>query len=320
MNAQRSACLAAFILAVAQLMPAPALAQTCTFGITDMTFGVVDTLSGGHTDSTASLTYNCSGGGASERILVCAHLYDGSVASSGGVRRMAGGSAFLGYQLYQGADRTTAWGGFGSGLPDPPPIAVVLDDNGAASGQVSIYGRVFGGQSTVPTGAYLASFSGGQIDIRYRVTGDSSCASLAGTQAAATSFDVEASAEANCLVATEPVNFGAQGVLRSNVDAEGKVSVMCTPATDYAISLNGGNADAAPAQRKMAKGTETITYGLYKNGTRDQPWGDASLPGSTVGGIGNGSYQGHTVYGRVPPQSTPSTGIYTDTVIVTVTY
>nr|WP_281033880.1 spore coat protein U domain-containing protein [Mesorhizobium sp. M4B.F.Ca.ET.049.02.1.2] len=35
---------------------------------------------------------------------------------------------------------------------------------------------------------------------------------------------------------------------------------------------------------------------------------------------GVGTAQNLTVYGRVPPQTTPSPGVYTDTVIVTVTY
>ena len=33
-----------------------------------------------------------------------------------------------------------------------------------------------------------------------------------------------------------------------------------------------------------------------------------------------GAAQPLTVYGRVPPQTTPSAGVYTDTVVVTITY
>lgn len=63
-----------------------------------------------------------------------------------------------------------------------------------------------------------------------------------------------------------------------------------------------------------------MTYGLYKDAARSQPWGDATTPGSTVAGAGNGLVQQLTVYGRVPPQTTPSPGTYTDTVVVTLTY
>ena len=63
-----------------------------------------------------------------------------------------------------------------------------------------------------------------------------------------------------------------------------------------------------------------MRYGLYKDAERSQPWGDATTPGSTVAGSGNGAAQVLTVYGRVPPQSTPSAGSYIDTVVVTLTY
>ncbi|WP_352442717.1 MULTISPECIES: spore coat protein U domain-containing protein [unclassified Mesorhizobium] len=50
---------------------------------------------------------------------------------------------------------------------------------------------------------------------------------------------------------------------------------------------------------------------LYKDSDRTQPWGDSSTPGSTVAGTGNGVMQNFTVFGRVPPQTTPSAGVYT---------
>jgi spore coat protein U-like protein len=84
--------------------------------------------------------------------------------------------------------------------------------------------------------------------------------------------------------------------------------------------LSGGTTNAAPTARKMSKGAETVTYGLYKDTNRSQPWGDATTPGSTVAGTGTGAAQVLTVYGRVPPQTTPTPGTYTDTVVVTLTY
>jgi spore coat protein U-like protein len=86
------------------------------------------------------------------------------------------------------------------------------------------------------------------------------------------------------------------------------------------ISLNGGTTGSPPASRKMSKGAETVTYGLYKDAARSQIWSDASTPGSTVPGTGTGLAQNLVAYGRVLPQSTPSPGLYTDTVVVTVTY
>ncbi|RUY19730.1 spore coat U domain-containing protein, partial [Mesorhizobium sp. M7A.F.Ca.US.001.04.2.1] len=57
----------------------------------------------------------------------------------------------------------------------------------------------------------------------------------------------------------------------------------------------------------------------YRDTGRTQPWG-ITVGTDTVAGTGNGNVQNLTVYGRVPPQTTPAAGVYTDTVAITVTY
>lgn len=304
------------LMVMLPVLAAPALAQTCSVTITNANFGPVDTLSGSARDTTANVTYNCSGGNSGDHVLICIHLGDGSGgAAADSNRQMSAGSGALAYQLYWGSDHTVVWGSSASGNP-PEPIVAQLT-GGQVSGQAVIYGRVFGGQSSATSGNYASSFSG-YVDVRYRVTDSSDCSSTDGTPAPSPSFNVLASVEKECLVKPEPVSFGSQGVLNADVDAEGAVNVTCTPATNYRIRLNGGVAAAAPTERQMSRGGASITYGLYRNNARDQPWGDTE--GTLAEGIGNGTEQQHVVYGRVPPQVTPAAGLYTDTVIVTVDY
>ena len=65
-------------------------------------------------------------------------------------------------------------------------------------------------------------------------------------------------------------------------------------------------------------GAAGITYGLYRNTQRTQPWSEAA--GEVASGTGTGLLQSVPVYGRVPAQTTPGAGIYSDTVVATVTY
>ncbi len=51
----------------------------------------------------------------------------------------------------------------------------------------------------------------------------------------------------------------------------------------------------------------------------EQPWGN-TIGTNTVAGTGDGTQTNYTVYGRVPAQTTPSAGFYSDTVVATVTY
>lgn len=307
------------VVAAVLLLPGTAWSQSCTFGVSDQSFGLIDTLSGAQTNSTATMSVTCSGTPLA-RILICPNLGAGSGGATAAARQMLSGSNILNYQLYSDSARSVVWGTYSWAFPArAPALALTLNAIGTGSGTATIYGAVLGSQPTAPPGTYLSAFSGSNVEFRYRYTTSSSCGTGTGT-ISRPSFNVTATVPANCLVATQNIDFGPVGVLDANVDTTGRVSVTCTPATAYTVSLSGGTTGAQPTARKMSKGSETVTYGLYKDANRSQPWGDASTPGSTVPGTGNGAVQDLTVYGRVPPQTTPSAGVYTDTVVVTVTY
>ena len=308
-------------LLIVLLLPSLSFAQSCSFSVSSLNFGAVDTLSGAQINSTASISVNCTGTPL-QRILLCPNLAAGSGgATSAAARQMKSGSNALNFQLYSDVARSIVWGSYNwSYAARSPAYALTLSAVGSASGTITLYGAVPGGQSTVVPGTYLSTFSGAtNTPFRYRYNSGSNCNSSTGTATTAT-FTVNASVAANCLVAVQNIDFGTKGVLSADSDATGGVSVTCTPGTTYTVALNGGTTNAAPTARKMSKGAETVTYGLYKDAARSQPWGDATTPGSTVPGSGNGLIQALTVYGRVPPQTTPTPGTYTDTVVVTVTY
>ena len=63
----------------------------------------------------------------------------------------------------------------------------------------------------------------------------------------------------------------------------------------------------------------TVKYGLYRNVARTTNWG-SNTGVDTVAGTGTGLTQSLPVYGRVPPQTTPTIGAYNDTVVVTLSY
>ena len=69
----------------------------------------------------------------------------------------------------------------------------------------------------------------------------------------------------------------------------------------------------------MTLGAATVSYSMYSNAGRTTNWGN-TVGTDTVAATGNGAAQSYTVYGRVPPQTTPAPGTYTDTITATVTY
>jgi spore coat protein U-like protein len=136
-------------------------------------------------------------------------------------------------------------------------------------------------------------------------------------------FQVRITIQESCIIVgtPSPLDFGNQNVLAANVDATTTLTVQCTTSTPYNIGLNAGTgAGATIAVRKMTgPGAATVDYSLYQDSPRTVLWGDV-IGTNAQAGTGNGSPQAYTVYGRVPPQLTPASGLYTDTITVTVTY
>ncbi|WP_413776898.1 spore coat protein U domain-containing protein [Mesorhizobium sp. AR07] len=306
-------------LVLMSLWPTLGWGQSCSFGVSALSFGNVDTLSGAQANSTATVSYNCTGI-LLQRILICPNIGNGTGGATAAARQMLSGANSLNYQLFSDAARSVVWGSYAWAFPArAPAIALTLGVLGSGSGSATVYGAVLGSQATAPPGSYLSAFSGSDVEFRYQYSSGSTCNTGVGT-IARPSFNVTATVPANCLVATQNIDFGPQGVLSANVDATGTVSITCTPGNAYTVALSNGLTGTGPTGRLMTLGGESVTYGLYKDTNRTQPWGDPSTPGSTVSGTGSGAAQNVTVYGRVPPQTTPSPGVYSDTIIVTVTY
>ncbi|WAT01083.1 spore coat U domain-containing protein [Rouxiella chamberiensis] len=119
------------------------------------------------------------------------------------------------------------------------------------------------------------------------------------------------------------LNFGNYASLSSVINATsaqlaGSIRVKCVNGLSYKIAMDGGKSGDV-TNRKMVNATNTsatVLYNLYTSAARSVVWDN------TIGlsDVGNGADQWHTVYGRVPSQTTPAAGIYSDTVNVTVSW
>jgi spore coat protein U-like protein len=183
----------------------------------------------------------------------------------------------------------------------------------------TIQARILANQQAAPGGAYASAFAGSQFRVNWAAYSVNAPACTAVTGNAVFSpFSVQTLVDRTCSVTAQNLNFGTQGLLKTQVDGSSQLSVTCTSGLPFSISLNGGLSNAAPAQRKMANGSNSITYGLFQDAARTQLWG--SLAGLLASGTGTGLVQRLTVYGRVPAQPTPPAGTYSDTVVMTITY
>jgi spore coat protein U-like protein len=145
--------------AAAICLPAPAFAATvggtlatsatvtanCTVSTTPLAFGNVDSTSASNVDASGGLTITCTNGSAWS---ASAGVGAGSGASYA-TRKMTAGANLLSYNIYTSAARTTVWG-------DGTASTAAIPGTGTGSAQsVTVYGRVGGGQNTVPVGSYV---------------------------------------------------------------------------------------------------------------------------------------------------------------------
>jgi len=123
-----------------------------------------------------------------------------------------------------------------------------------------------------------------------------------------------------CQITTAPsdLDFGTAGPLTAAVDNQSTFGVTCTSQAAYDIGMDAGQ-NASGGTNRMTDGTNFVNYALYQNSGRTTAWGN-TVGTNTEAGTGNGNEQTITVYGRVPAQTTPPAGNYSDTVAVTVTF
>ncbi|MCI0466362.1 MAG: spore coat U domain-containing protein [Beijerinckiaceae bacterium] len=149
------------------------------------------------------------------------------------------------------------------------------------------------------------------------------CLSHGAAEAATTTatFQSQITIVADCQIpTTNTLNFGSNGALLANVDATTTFSVQCTNTTPYDIGLNQGTtAGGTTATRLMTSGSATVSYQMFSDAARTVNWGN-TVGTDTVAATGNGAAQSYTIFGRVPAQTTPAPGLYTDTVTITVTF
>ena len=312
---------AALLAASGVLVSVPAKAQSCSLSITPLVFGDVDVTANAQVNAMATATVSCTGS-ALLPVGVCIELGPGTGGGTSAANRtLANGANQLNYGLFSDAAASVPWGSgaWPAGGASAVGFNLALSLSGTGSQSTTIYGRVYSGQATAAPVTYTSSFSGTDARIRYGLLSFLlGCDLLTVTQS--TSFMVSANVPATCRVTTSDLSFGSVGVLSAPHDAFTTLAPTCTNGTAYQIGLNGGLSGAAdPTLRRMTKGSEIVTYGLYRNTARSQPFGN-TLGVDTLAGMGTGLAQTSFIYGRVPAQATPSPGAYIDTIQATVTY
>lgn len=310
---------------------------TCSVtGITALAFGNVDP-TGTFVDTTATLSYSCTYAGVlgslyGTYITMCASLGTDDLGNLAPRTMVNAFPDRMLYQVYKDAGRTSIWGTLGNATYAPLVInrsLGILSNGATLTGNVTIYGRVAATQGTLSPGAYTGTLANSSLTYSFNeallTLGAPPAACDAGGTAAprtvaAPTLSATASVVALCTFGTATdLNFGSvSGLLRTATDQTTLLRIKCTNRAAYQLGLDNGQ-NASGAIRRMAAGTQRVTYELYRDSQRTARWGTA-IGTDTQPGTGTGVEVTQTVYGRVPAQAAVAPGSYSDIITVTVTY
>jgi spore coat protein U-like protein len=124
-----------------------------------------------------------------------------------------------------------------------------------------------------------------------------------------------------CSMRANDINFGNYNPNAAGAAlAEAVLEVTCTQGLSYEVTLDAGKGPGATtAQRKMTFAGTTLGYGLYRDGGRQQVWGNA-LGVDTVQGRGQGSPVQLRVYGKIEARQIVPAGAYVDVITVRILF
>nr|WP_315595098.1 spore coat protein U domain-containing protein [uncultured Cupriavidus sp.] len=311
-------------MAIMVLISTPAAWAACTATAPSVAFGNYSPVSGNVSDVQGTITVSCTGIAVSARVRACINIGTGAAGSSVTPRTLANGAQTLGFNIYSDSGHTQVWGSRSTGTSAPP---VMLDfgallGNGSAS--VNYYARVLANQTAAGTGNYTSLFTGLNAEVTYieYLLLPPDCTQIS-TNSLPITFTASATVVSDCNISATALDFGTVGLLSGSHDAVSTLTVQCTRDAAYSIALNAGTGSGATvAARRMTRsgGTQTVGYQLFSDQNRTVPWGDGTNGTTTLGGTGAGTAQSITIYGRVPQQTTPQAGAYSDTVTATITY
>jgi spore coat protein U-like protein len=153
-----------------------------------------------------------------------------------------------------------------------------------------------------------------------------STAGYASTTDTAT-MNVSTSVLMSCTITAGAMTFSSYDpTATADNDANATITSTCTAGGAAVITMGQGDrsrtgsTDAIPLRAMDSGGDdgEYLLYELYSDSAGGTVWGNTEGSGKAI--TADGTAQAFTAYGRIPNNQTVSSGTFTDSVLVTLTY
>ncbi len=128
-----------------------------------------------------------------------------------------------------------------------------------------------------------------------------------------------------CTISATSVAFGTYDTISAVDDVgTGTITVVCHPSVNSPVVHIEGGSSGSIQSRQMRNGATSLDYNLYTDASRLILWGNGAV-GAAVTLSGGNSAGGQrrfdrTIYGRIPARQNVGTGVYSDTLVITVIF
>jgi spore coat protein U-like protein len=207
--------------------------------------------------------------------------------------------------------------GNGTSYPKEGPVTVAANASGQATVSFPITVAITGPLVATP-GTYSNTFTTTNFRATYRTPSTTSCTAIT-NNATGGQLIVQAQVVPGCTVTATPLNFGTAATLSAALTATSTIQLTCTAGVTATVGLDNGQAGTGPTARLIRLGTNSVSYGIYRDNARTLPWG-STIGTDTLSLVVGGTSATATAYGKVPVQTWPPPGTYTDVVSVNVVY
>jgi len=257
--------------------------------------------------------------GTYPKVRLCARLVDnlGNPGDAGKLQQYPDVNYYPSYNLYKNPTYSQAWG---AGWQ-------ISDHNGYTFSfyLAPIYGRLQSRKGTAQ-GNYLAEH---KLQISAKVYSSffedpPDCDAIGTPQVE--NINISLTSTKWCAFSTIPtVDFGHVNAIALSypiLHYNKLLRIGCSAETDYSISVDEGmNFENGSRHMRLDAASNKIRYELYKNGQNTIRWGDGQNYGEPIEFSGSYTNSRNIIfYARAYPDPSHRPGLYSDTLVITVTY
>jgi len=139
------------------------------------------------------------------------------------------------------------------------------------------------------------------------------------------SFTVSATVAKACVITAENLDMGTWSG-SGDLTGTSNVAVKCSSGTAYAVDLSAGAGSPSLTNRKLANGTDLLSYNLYSDAGYSKIWGDGANGTDLVQGSGTGMADANKkpwpVHAKILEADllAAKPGTYSNSITATITY